>query len=541
MAENSKSESKVGPSCGNRSVPSDPDELKERILSQDGEILAAVQSIAKAVSKMPVDPQISGTVPQALLVGGFVRDSAFGLKPKDADVQVYGVKPADLELLLESLYPERVKKVGKSYEVLKVRISDEHDIDVSISRTGPAVGHEDFSCGDPTVTPAEAAAMRDFSMNNLAADPCTGEVFDFCAGLEDLRAGHLRVSDSEVFQAQGINIYRAAQFAARLRLKPDADSFYLMSQMVEAGLTDDIHSARLTEEFNKLLVKGCQPSRGLELLRRLGIIKRHFPELNELVEGKPTQGEKRSAWVKTLMLVDQSAKILFYREDKQDPQESFVAMLSAVCSQMVKFTKNELPDFSLARSFLDRFFMSPVTKAAVLATILNYTKIDEFYYQFHTNAKNETREPERSTRKGGIRMPLRAPPVDNQQVKIEAARKIVSKVFPAKYSSALCLSEAMFRKDEPSDPYKAGEFFVEVVKSAGLHKQRKKTLLHKNEIIKTFNLPPGMHIGYIIGEIEKLRYDLVSSEHALVYLGENLDRLMAKAKKNTTDIQAQAK
>jgi len=537
MVEDSYRDMKAGPSCGSMAVSSDPEELKKRILSQNTEILTAVQAIAKAVESLPADPRAPGTSPKALLVGGFVRDTAFGLKPKDADVQVYGLAPADLELLLEHLFPDQIKKVGKSYEILKVRIDEGHDIDVSIARKGSSVEQEGFYAGDPTVTPEEAAAQRDFSMNNLAADPCTGEVFDFCDGLNDLRAGHLKVTNREVFRSRGIHVFRAAQFAARLRLKPDAEAFSIMSEMVREGITDNLHPARLTEEFNKMLVKGCQPSRGLELLRRLGVISSYFPELDKLIQEKPVEKDKKSYWVKTLMIVDRSAKILFQREEEQDPRESFTAMLAALCSQLVQVKEGRPPDFSLARSFLDRFFMSPAAKAAVISTILNYSKIDEFYCQFEKEKETQKQQGSPTVRRAGIRMPLRAPQADSGQAKTGAAKRILNAIYPANYSSAVCLSEAIYSINEPSGVHKAGSFFAQAVKSAGLDKQRKRSLLQKEEIIQTLNLERGMHIGYIIGEIEKLRYDLVTRENALSYLKDNVSRLMTEAKEKGVEAE----
>src|SRR5918997_7114225 len=83
---------------------------------------------------------------RALLVGGCVRDALLGLRPKDWDVEVYGVEPAHLRRLLEAF--GRVDAVGEAFTVYKLG----HDLDVSLPRrerkAGP--GHRGFVIeGDP--------------------------------------------------------------------------------------------------------------------------------------------------------------------------------------------------------------------------------------------------------------------------------------------------------------------------------------------------------------------------------------------------------
>ena len=70
-----------------------------------------------------------------LLVGGCVRDHLLGLKPKDIDIEVYGLNPEELEVGLKKYF--QVMPVGISFGVFKVLVNNQHGshvFDVSLPR-----------------------------------------------------------------------------------------------------------------------------------------------------------------------------------------------------------------------------------------------------------------------------------------------------------------------------------------------------------------------------------------------------------------------
>ena len=123
------------------------------------------------------------------LVGGGVRDWLLGLEPKDFDVEVAGV---DFETLHRALAPFGATDViGRSFGVIKVRSHSGAEYDFSLprreSKTG--AGHRGFAVApDATLTDAEAAARRDFTVNAIAYDPFSGAIIDPHGGQADLRA-----------------------------------------------------------------------------------------------------------------------------------------------------------------------------------------------------------------------------------------------------------------------------------------------------------------------------------------------------------------
>src|SRR5262245_25099044 len=102
----------------------DPEVQKERLFSQEKEIMEAVSLLAARIKAIPADPERPELEPRALLVGGFVRDALLGKRPKDADVEVYGVMPERLEAVLDQHFPGKVDKVGRAFGILKIFVGE---------------------------------------------------------------------------------------------------------------------------------------------------------------------------------------------------------------------------------------------------------------------------------------------------------------------------------------------------------------------------------------------------------------------------------
>ncbi|KPV51643.1 polynucleotide adenylyltransferase, partial [Kouleothrix aurantiaca] len=139
--------------------------------------LAVIQPILEALVRAGGRPHV---------VGGAVRDLLRGLPVKDIDIEVYGMP---IEQLMHTLREfGRVDAVGRSFGVLKLRLPDGTQIDVALPRRESKIGagHRGFlAAPDPTMTPVEAAARRDFTWNAMALTP-EGDLLDFFGGAADL-------------------------------------------------------------------------------------------------------------------------------------------------------------------------------------------------------------------------------------------------------------------------------------------------------------------------------------------------------------------
>ena len=259
--------------------------LRDYLSRADAPPWDAVERLAREVASLV--PERIDRPPRALLVGGLVRDALLGRTTTDADVEVFGVPAGRLESLLESLFPERVNTVGRSFGIFKVHLVHGIDLDVALPRTESKVasGHRGFTVlGDPFLPFPEAARRRDFTINALAADPLTGEILDGHRGLDDLAERALRAVDRATFVEDPLRVWRAVQLAARLAFRVEPGTVALMRAMVARGDLAELSRERVTEELRKLLRDAESPSLGLLLARDLGAVASAFPEIEALAD-----------------------------------------------------------------------------------------------------------------------------------------------------------------------------------------------------------------------------------------------------------------
>ena len=105
-------------------------------------------------------------------VGGCVRDRLLGRESKDLDIEVHGVTPQQLEIVLDQMGGRRT--VGASFGVYGLAGCG---LDIAMPRRETTVGrgHRDFTVEvDPWLGPERAARRRDFTVNALMEDVLTG-------------------------------------------------------------------------------------------------------------------------------------------------------------------------------------------------------------------------------------------------------------------------------------------------------------------------------------------------------------------------------
>jgi len=254
---------------------------------------------------------ISGTLSskggRAIVVGGSVRDHFLGLPIKDYDIEVFGLPSMEK---LEELLSEfgSVNLVGKSFGVLKLFIEGE-EYDFSLPRVEEKTGrgHRGFTMRtDGKMAFEEAARRRDFTINAMGYDIEAKIFLDPFGGRRDMQAKVLRHIDAETFVEDPLRVYRAVQFAARFGYTLVTETEALCREMVENGSLEELPKERIYIEWKKLLLKAPKPSAGFELMRKLGILERYFPELYALV-GVPQEPEyhpEGDVWVHTMMALD---------------------------------------------------------------------------------------------------------------------------------------------------------------------------------------------------------------------------------------------
>jgi len=248
---------------------------------------------------------------RANVVGGCVRDALLGLPATDLDVEVFGIDSSRLVELVSSRFP--LDLVGESFGVIRLRGLP---IDVSLPRreSKRGLGHRGFEIqSDPQMDPEEAASRRDFTINAIALDSCSGQILDPFDGVSDLNRRILRHT-TEKFSEDPLRVLRGMQLAARFELHPAPETIDLCRRIEPEGLAPE----RIFGEWKKLILDGVRPSLGLAFLRDCGWI-RHFPELEALIgcEQNPRWHPEGDVWTHTLHCMDVFAaeRIGIERED----------------------------------------------------------------------------------------------------------------------------------------------------------------------------------------------------------------------------------
>lgn len=263
---------------------------------------------------------------RAVIVGGWVRDRLLDRGSKDVDLEVFGVPADRLREMLARFGP--VNAVGESFTVYKVA-----GVDVSLPRRDSKTGHghRGFTVeGDPSMSLADAARRRDFTINAIAFDPLTGEYVDPFDGRRDLETRTIRAVDPQTFGDDSLRVLRAVQFAARFDCTLEAGTRALCERIP----LDDLPAERIWGEVEKLLLQAPRPSVGLVLALELGVIGRLFPEIAALA-GCPQEPEwhpEGDVWMHTLMVIDEARRRI---EDLDHPRQVTV-MLGALCHDLGK-------------------------------------------------------------------------------------------------------------------------------------------------------------------------------------------------------------
>ncbi len=239
---------------------------------------------------------------KVFLVGGAVRDALLGLSGFDRDWLVIGSTPEEMVSL-------GYQTVGKDFPVfLHPDTREEYALARTERKT--ARGYKGFSVyAAPDVTLEEDLARRDLTINAIAQDPLTGQIFDPYGGRQDLSHKVLR-HVTAAFREDPVRILRIARFAARF---PDfslaPETLALMRAMVDEGEVDALVSERVWQEMARGLM-GKQPSRMLQVLRACGALQRLLPEVDRLY-GVPQRAQYHpeiDTGIHLEMVLDQSAR-----------------------------------------------------------------------------------------------------------------------------------------------------------------------------------------------------------------------------------------
>ncbi|CAK0781661.1 poly(A) polymerase I [Gammaproteobacteria bacterium] len=222
----------------------------------------------------------------AYLVGGGVRDLLLGREPKDFDIAT-NARPEQVRQIFRNC-----RLVGRRFLLAHVHFGQEI-VEVATFRAAHDQAEEGEEGGvmeDGRIlrdnvygTLEQDAWRRDFTVNALYYNLRDFSVVDFGSGMEDLRAGVLRLVGEPYsrYREDPVRMLRAVRFAAKLGFRIAHDT---ETPLLTLGyLLREIPPARLFDEVLKLFLGGTG-LQTFELLRHYDLFAELFPQTELALE-----------------------------------------------------------------------------------------------------------------------------------------------------------------------------------------------------------------------------------------------------------------
>lgn len=254
-----------------------------------------IEKIPKEVSHVTDTLEASGF--EAYLVGGCVRDLLMGRTPKDWDVTT-NAKPDQIVALFEkTVYENTFGTVGVCIPV------NHETLDSDVIRDLPAQAgtpqyliievtpfrleakYSDFRHPDEvkfSTKLEDDLKRRDFTVNAMSyrVSDKGQNITDMFEGLKDIENKVLRTvgNPDERFGEDALRMLRAVRFSVQLGFSISHETGE--SILKNSELIKNISAERIHDEFVKIILSE-NPSAGIVLLEKFGLLKNIIPELEE--------------------------------------------------------------------------------------------------------------------------------------------------------------------------------------------------------------------------------------------------------------------
>lgn len=207
------------------------------------------------------------------LVGGAVRDYILGKQNHDYDFTT-DAEPDEVKKMFRRTIDTGIKHgtvtvlyKGESFEITTFRTEGNyHD-----------GRHPDNVYFVKSLE--EDLKRRDFTINAIVADLFTGEILDYHNGLGDIENKLIRAigDPTERFTEDALRMLRACRFSSKLGFDIEEETLSAISKLHEN--VKAVSAERIKEELFKL-IDGANPRKGLEAMRKSGLMAAIIPELS---------------------------------------------------------------------------------------------------------------------------------------------------------------------------------------------------------------------------------------------------------------------
>jgi len=234
--------------------------------------------------------KLEGAGFEAFVVGGCVRDLLLNNEPKDWDVAT-NAKPEELlKIFPDGKYENQFGTVMmplKYIEGVKKEEWDGPNIEITtyrIESTYSDKRHPDKVQFAKTLE--EDLSRRDFTVNAMAMEldeeGVQKEIVDLFEGQKDLKDKVIRAvgNPNERFDEDALRMMRATRFAVQLGFEIEKKTFESIEK--NAKNLKHVSVERIRDEFDKIILSQ-NPSQGVDMLLKAGLIDYFMPEILEMV------------------------------------------------------------------------------------------------------------------------------------------------------------------------------------------------------------------------------------------------------------------
>lgn len=310
---------------------------------------------------------------QGYLVGGCVRDSLLGKKPKDFDIAT-NATPEQVRGLFKN-----ARIIGRRFKIVHIRYGREiievttfranhdalneiddnasrrkiKDLDSAHSSSGMILRDNVYGNID------DDALRRDFTINALYYSLDQFRILDFCEGIEDINTKSIRMigDPNERYREDPVRMLRAIRFAAKLDFDIEPKTAEPIEQL--AYLLESISPARLFDETIKLLTGG-NAVKTFSLLQKSKVGEHLFPHTMDAI----ADGSTPAAKLLELALINTDIRLA--AEKSVTPAFLFAALLWPVLqNRLAQLSPAGSNDFQRYQSTANDVIMDQIAYTAV--------------------------------------------------------------------------------------------------------------------------------------------------------------------------------
>ncbi len=257
---------------------------------------------------------------EAYLVGGCVRDLLMDTEPKDWDITTNAKPDQIIKLFEKTVYENEFGTVM----VIQEDVSQETYRQIEVTPYRIEAKYSDFRHPDEIKFSdklEDDLKRRDFTVNAMAYRNAkdNSSLIDMFGGLKDIKDKMLKAVDNpdDRFKEDALRMLRAVRIALQLGFSVSYESSESIAK--NANLIKKISLERIRDEFSKIIMSS-NPSVGIVMLQRFGLLKNIIPELEEGIGCEQSGEHIYDVWEHLLQALRHSA-------DKNWPLEVRLAAL----------------------------------------------------------------------------------------------------------------------------------------------------------------------------------------------------------------------